>query len=175
MKKYFLYAVAIVIFSVVVVLLRYSDTIIPNWVMWALSFLLIAVLGWISTIGKDNTEDVHTPNTAKEENRYYFYNNRCSFELSKEDIINSSIEKDGLKHTLITKEMPLLIIEIRPCMPDFGSFPVETNNITVVGYPCLEVKMPVVGLTHHYINCGDFVVQVDNATGDFLNSFRLEK
>lgn len=66
MKKYLLYAVAIVVYSVVVVLLRHSDATIPNWVMWAFSFLLIAVLGWISNIGKKNTEEVHTPNTAKE-------------------------------------------------------------------------------------------------------------
>ena len=92
MKKYLLYAVAIVIYSIVVVLLRHSDATIPNWVMWALSFLLIAVLSWISNIGRDNTEEVHTPNTAKEEERYYFYNDRYSFKLDS-NIIKNEVEK----------------------------------------------------------------------------------
>lgn len=111
----------------------------------------------------------------KKPGRYYFYNDLCSFALDENDIISKIVEKDDMKHTLVTKAMPLLIIEIRPCMPNFGSLPVETRNITVAGYPCLEAKMAVTLITHHYINCGNFVVQVDNATEEFLNSFRLEK
>ena len=121
MKKFLLYAVTIVIYSVVVVLLRHSDVTIPSWVLWALSLLLIVVLRWIRNIGKDHAEEAHSPNTAKEEGRYYFYNDRCSFRLPKEEIMRCEIEKDGLKHILSTLHMMTVIIEIRTCMPNFDS------------------------------------------------------
>ena len=59
MKKFLLYALAIVCYSVVVVLLRNSDSEIPNWVFWVLSFVFVGILGFISGIGKggDDTTD----------------------------------------------------------------------------------------------------------------------
>ena len=56
MKRYLLYAVAIVIYSVIVVALRHSGSGIPNWVFWIISFLLIGVLSWIGNIGKDDSD-----------------------------------------------------------------------------------------------------------------------
>lgn len=57
MKKYLLYSVVIVIYSVIVVLLRHSSSSIPNWVFWALSFALVLILGLIGNIGKNHTEE----------------------------------------------------------------------------------------------------------------------
>ena len=125
---------------------------------------------------KKKTEETDKK-VIKEEGRYYFYDDRCSFKLSKEDIKQDNVEKDGMKHTLMTESMGMTVIEIRPCMPDFGgSTMVTTKNSEVAGYPCLEAV--IMGLTHqYYINCGSFVVQVDMVilSEDFLNSFRVEK
>ena len=68
MKKYLLYAVAIVAYSIVVVLMRHSDAEIPNWVFWALSFVLIAALGWIGSIGKGDDADKDEPENKTTEN-----------------------------------------------------------------------------------------------------------
>ena len=108
-----------------------------------------------------------------DEDRFYFYNDLCSFKLKKEDIKQDNVEKDGMKHTLMTESLGMIVIEIRQCMPYFGESPfVTTKNIEVAGYPCLEASM--MGMTRQfYINCGSFVVQVDMVvpSEDFLNSF----
>ncbi len=127
---------------------------------------------WLFGSSESGKKDV-----VKEEGRYYFYDDRCSFKLAKEEIKDDNVEKGGLKHTLMTESMAMTIIEIRPCMPNFGGNPmVTTKNIKVAGYPCLEASM--MGMTHqYYINCGSFVVQVDMVvvSEEFLNSFRMEK
>ena len=112
---------------------------------------------------------------VKEEGRYYFYDDRCSFKLPKEEIMQDNVEKGGLKHTLVTNSMGMVIIEIRPCMPNFGGNPmITTKNMRIAGYPGLEASM--MGITHqYYINCGSFVVQADNVSEEFLNSFRVER
>ena len=56
MKKYLLYAVTIVVYSVAIVLLQRSDAEIPNWLFWVLSIALVAVLAWIHSIGKGYSE-----------------------------------------------------------------------------------------------------------------------
>lgn len=183
MKKFLLYAVAIVIYSVIVVALRHSGSGIPNWVFWVICFLLIGVLSWIGNIGKDNIENVHTPNAAKEEDRYYFYNDRCSFEISKEDIKHDDVEKNGLKHTLMTESMLMLILEIRPGMPQFPSdIPMKMTKVS--GFECLAAKVGPLATDYnqYFIDCGEFVVQISftivsdiNKINCFLNSFRLEK
>lgn len=113
----------------------------------------------------------------KEEGRYYFYNNRCSFKLPMDaETKVLRVEKEGMKHTLMTDDGRMFIIEIRPGMPNFGSYNVQTFNTTVAGYPCLVAKPSII--RQYYINCKKFVVQVDMAPEpdeDFLNSFRLEK
>lgn len=111
---------------------------------------------------------------VKEEGRYYFYDDRCSFLLAKEDIMTDDVEKDGLKHTLMTSSMGMIVIEIRPCMPNFGGNPLfKLRNMKIAGFPGLEASM--MGLIHQYfINCGSFVVQADNVSEEFLNSFRVE-
>ena len=53
--KIFLYAIAIVVFSVVMVFLRHTDGV-PNWVFWVMSFVFVAVLGWIRGIGSNKEE-----------------------------------------------------------------------------------------------------------------------
>ena len=113
--------------------------------------------------------------SVREEGRYYFYDGRCSFQLAKEDIKMDNAEKGGMKHTLMTESEGMIIIEIRPCMPNFGSNPmVTTKSMRIAGYPGLEAS--IMGMTHqYYINCGSFVVQVDNASEEFLNSFRKER
>ena len=58
MKKYLNIwsLLAIVVYSVVVVLLRHSSMDIPNWVMWVLAFVLIAVVEFASS-KKSGTEE----------------------------------------------------------------------------------------------------------------------
>ena len=116
--------------------------------------------------------------SISDSDRYYFYNERCSFKLPKEQIMQDNVEKNGLKHTLMTSTMIMTILEIRPGMPNFPST-IQTKNITVAGYPCLAAKVnPLLGeYDHYYINCEEFVVQVTMTmvNEDFLNSFRLEK
>lgn len=118
----------------------------------------------------------------KEEGRYYFYNDRCSFKLAKEAIYNDTVEKDGLKHTLMTDSRGVIILEIRPGMPQFPSS-VLTKTLTVAGFPCLAAQVnPLIaslregGYDQYFINCGEFVVQVSMAIAseEFLNSFRLD-
>ena len=173
MKKLLMYAVAIVVYSVVVVLMRHSDSEIPNWVFWVLSFLLILVLGWIRNIGKGDSKP-----SVKEDDRYYFYNDRCSFKLPKEEIKQDNVEKDGMKHTLMTDSLLMTILEIRPGMPSFPAS-IPTKSITVAGYPCLAAKTsPLIDdYNQYYINCKQFVVQVSmtKVSEEFLNTFRLEK
>jgi len=122
--------------------------------------------------GKENPA---SPKNVKEEGRYYFYNDRCSFKLAKEEIMRCEVEKNGLKHILSTVHMMMVIIEIRPGMPNFGALSVQTWKTTIAGYPCLVAK---VGLSRQYfINCKEFVVQVSPTIydEDFLNTFRIER
>ena len=111
---------------------------------------------------------------VKEEGRYYFYNDRCSFKLPKEEILSCEVEKDGLKHTLMTTHMMQVIIEIRPGMPDFGNLAIPTWKTTIAGYPCLVAKVRL--SRQYFINCKKFVVQVSPVIydEDFLNTFRIE-
>ena len=130
---------------------------------------------------KKTTEETDK-NVIKEEGRYYFYDDRCSFKLSKDDIKQDDVEKDGMKHTLMTESIGMVVIEIRPSMPDFGNHSMLTEELEVAGYPCLGayLKTPFGLLTHFYINCNDFVVQIDLPNQntakemDLLNSFRKE-
>lgn len=111
----------------------------------------------------------------KEEGRYYFYNDRCSFKLAKEEIMRCEVDKNGLKHTLSTVHMMQVIIEIRPGMPNFGSLSIQTWKTTIAGYPCLVAKVRL--SRQYFINCKEFVVQVSPTIydEDFLNTFRLER
>lgn len=121
-------------------------------------------------------------NAEGEEGRYYFYEDRCSFHLPKEDIKEDISEKGGLKHILNSASIGMVIIEIRPSIPNFGDSPIHTEEFEVAGYPCLGayLKTPYGLLTQFYINCDNFVVQVylpnQNTAKemDFLNSFRKE-
>ena len=65
MKKYLLYGLAIVAYSVAVVLMRHSEAEIPNWVYWAMSFVLIAALGCIGSTGIDSEKDEPVDQTAE--------------------------------------------------------------------------------------------------------------
>ena len=123
--------------------------------------------------GKSDSEQ--KKGNVKEEGRYYFYEDRCSFKLAKEEIIDDNAEKGGMKHSLTTSSMGMIIIEIRPCMPNFEGNPMVTSkNMRIAGYPGLEATIMEI-IHQYYINCGPFVVQVDNASEEFLNSFRKEK
>ena len=121
-------------------------------------------------------------NVVEEKGRYYFYDGRCSFKLPKEDIKEDISEKEGMKHTLNTGSIGMVVIEIRPSMPNFGNHSILTEELEVAGYPCLGayLKTPYGLLTHFYINCDTFVVQVDLPNQntvkemDLLNSFRKE-
>ena len=138
--------------------------------------LTLSIICMVISLYKWLTRDLETKKeNVKEEGRYYFYEDRCSFKLAKEEIIDDNAEKGGMKHSLTTLSMGMIIIEIRPCMPNFGGNPtVTTKNMEIASYPGLEAS--IMGITHqYYINCGSFVVQVDNASEEFLNSFRKEK
>ena len=115
--------------------------------------------------------------------RCYFFSDLCSFELSKEDIKQHDVEKNGAKHTIFTESMFMLILEIRPCMPQFPS-DVPVKTIKVSGFDCLAAKVGPLATDYnqYFINCRTFVVQVSfslvsdiNKICSFLNSFRLEK
>lgn len=114
----------------------------------------------------------------KEQGRYYFYyrTDRCSFKLPEGvETKCLRVEKDGLKHTLMSETGMMIIIEIRPGMPDFGNYPVPTWNTTVAGYPCLVAKPGII--RQYYIDCKAFVVQVDMTPVPdevFLNSFKMD-
>ena len=122
-----------------------------------------------------------TSDFVKEEGRYYFYDNCCSFKLEKDDIIKDIEENNGLKHTLNTRTISQIIIEIRHTMPTIV-YPFNKEELVVAGYPCLGayLKTPLGLLTYYFINCGEYVVQVDlpnqNTSREmsFLNSFRIE-
>ena len=124
----------------------------------------------------------------KIEERYYFYDNRCSFILSKDDILFSKVENDGRKHGFMTKTMGFVSIEILLDEPTFACTrdPVMVNALnielfkpqkTVNGYPYIMEKHTSIGIIRCYINCGGFWVQVDvdKNIDLFLNSFRLER
>lgn len=121
---------------------------------------------------------------VKEEERYYFYNDKCSFLLPKEEIKNVTVEKGGRKFTLFTDSMAMVILEIRDGMPNFP-IQVQSKQITVGGLPCLAAAVgPLAalagGYNQYFINCRKFVVQVSltivgEGTMRFLNSFKLHK
>ena len=119
-------------------------------------------------------------NILEGEGRYYFYEGCCSLKLSKEDIKEDISEKQGMKHILNIESIGVVVIEIRPSMPDFDNQSLLTKELEVAGYPCLGayLKTPFGLLTHFYINCDDFVVKVDLPNKntakemDLLNSFR---
>lgn len=136
--------------------------------------VLFVILLLFSKKKKPDQEAV-SGKSVKEEGRYYFYNDRCSFKLAKEEIMRCEVEKNGLKHTLSTVHMMQVVIEIRPGMPNFGNMSIQTWKTAIAGYPCLVAK---VGLSRQYfIDCKEFVVQVSPAIydEDFLNTFRLER
>ena len=174
--KYLLYAIAIVAFSVISVLLRQSEWAAAG-ISLVLCIALVAVLSLISSKFKDDSQN-QKKGIVKEEGRYYFYNDRCSFKLAKEDILQDDSERVGMKHSLMTQSMALVILEIRSRMPDFPSS-VQTKSITVSGFPGLAAKTnPLVDeYSQYFIDCKDFVVQVSMSvvSEEFLNSFRLEK
>ncbi|MBR1464765.1 MAG: hypothetical protein IJ607_00225 [Bacteroidaceae bacterium] len=60
-----------------------------------------------------------TSESVREEGRYYLYNDRCSFVLPKEEIKDVNEEKGGMKHTIFTDSMAMVILEIRNGMPNF--------------------------------------------------------
>ena len=136
---------------------------------------VISVIAIIVSVVCNKAGKVEKKEIVKEEGRYYFYNDRCSFKLPKEEIMKSEVEKDGLKHTLSTVHMMLVIIEIRPGMPSFGDPSIPTWETTIAGYPCLVAKVRL--SRQYFINCKDFVVQVSPTIydEDFLNTFRIEK
>ena len=175
--KYLSYAVPIVIYSIARVLLRYSGA--ENWVFWVISIALVALLSLASFLFSDEkgSEDSAEP-VVKEEGRYYFYADHCSFKLAKEDIVQDNTERNGMKHSLMTNSMALVILEIRSGMPDFPSS-IPTKNLTIAGFPSLAAKVNPLSdeYSQYFINCKDYVVQVSMSivSEDFLNSFRKEK
>lgn len=141
--------------------------------------------GNVSNRKDETSKDLDTGNTqnvVEEEGRYYFYKSRCSLKLPKEDIKEDISEKEGMKHTLNIESIGMGIIEIRSSMPDFAHSSMPTEELEMAGYPCLLAvqKTPFGQLLHFYINCDDFVVQVDlpnhntAKVWDLLNSFRKE-
>ena len=167
----------IVVFATISVLLRHAGVITANWIWWVLAIVFVTVYGFLKKSPKEEGDTAINEEHIKEEGRYYFYNNRCSFKLPMDaETKVLRVEKEGMKHTLMTDDGRMFIIEIRPGMPNFGSYNVQTFNTTVAGYPCLVAKPSII--RQYYINCKKFVVQVDMAPEpdeDFLNSFRLAK
>lgn len=166
----------IVVFAVISVLLRSGEVIESNWIWWVIAIAFVAVYELLATRSEEQEADSEA--VSKENDRFYFYADRCSFQLQKDDILNDVSERAGMKHTLTTKSMALLIVEIRPGMPQFPSS-VPTKSVTIAGYPGLAAKVnPVVDeYNQYFINCKDFVVQVSMSivSEEFLNSFRKEK
>lgn len=177
MKKYLFYALAIIVYSVITVLLRYSGWEAAGFLCWVLAFALVAVLMLIGSKFGD-PKDRQPKEIVKEEGRYYFYADHCSFKLAKEDIVQDDTERNGMKHSLMTNSMALVILEIRSGMPDFPSS-IPTKNLTIAGFPSLAAKVnPLIDeYSQYFINCKDYVVQVSMSivSEDFLNSFRKEK
>ena len=164
----------LIVFAVVLVLLRHNEVITSGWIWWVVVIAFFAIYTLLATPAKE--DDSKT--LPKENDRYYFYENRCSFHLQKEDILSDDSEKDGMKHTLTTKSLALVILEIRPGMPNLPSS-IPTKPCLIAGYPCLAAKTnPIMDeYNQYYINCKDFVVQVSMSvvSKDFVNSFRKEK
>ena len=141
--------------------------------------ILSIMANWFTRLFGKKTSDF-----VKEEGRYYFYNDKCSFLLPKEEIKNVTVEKGGRKFTLFTDSMAMVILEIRDGMPVFP-MQVQSKQITVGGLPCLAAAVgPLAalagGYNQYFINCRKFVVQVSFTIADegamrFLNSFKLHK
>lgn len=118
----------------------------------------------------------------KKESRFYFYNDRCSFNLDS-DIIKSE-EESGDKFILKTKKIEA-VIWIIPEMPIHSRYPwiVGTEEMVVGGFPCeaAYTKTPLGIIPSYFIDCGNFVVQVNlpnkntKEEMEFLNSFKLER
>ena len=116
---------------------------------------------------------------VKEEDRYYFYDDRCSFKLSKEDILFSKVENEGKKYGFMTKTMGYVTIEILLEEPtgSFGSIKAFKPSYTVNGYPYWMEIHKLININRCYINCTGFWLEVDTErnTELFLNSLRKEK
>jgi len=126
-----LYAVSIVVYSVVVVLIRHSDSEIPNWVFWVLSFLLIGVLGWIRNIGKGYSKEseVNAPSPVKENG------------IKEQEILSASNQIDYVK------ELETVIYDYcEDAYQSKPSFPIKksTNfkrNLNFDGIDMVEIAM----------------------------------
>ena len=121
-------------------------------------------------------DDENEQSFVKEDDRYYFDNGRCSIKLSKEEILGGEIEKNGLKHLLISKKIGIIIIEIRDSMPTFpSSSNILIENIFLPGFSGIKVNINPI-ISQCYINCKEFVVQIDMSifSQELLDSFRVE-
>ena len=126
--------------------------------------------------------DEASKNTLKDESRFYFYNDRCSFKLDS-DIIKCEKE-EGKKYILKTEKIEA-VIWIIPEMPIHSRYPwiVGTEEMEVGGFhtEAAYTKTPLGIIPSYFIDCGDFVVQVNLPNKNtkeemvFLNSFKLER
>lgn len=101
--------------------------------------------------------------TGKEEGRFYFYEDRCSFKLDSE-LKRNELEEEKKKYMLTTEKVEA-VIWILPQMPVHSNYPwiVGTEKTEVGGYPCdVAYSKSYSGIVPSYfIDCGDFVVQVN--------------
>lgn len=117
----------------------------------------------------------------EEEGRYYFYQKRCSFALPQNEIKSCDIQKNGLKHVLMTESMLMVILEKRDGMPNFPpGIPLKGDKIGDVF--CLAAKVNPIfpDYNQFFYDCGSFVIQASitlptEKTNQFIHSFRLEK
>lgn len=126
--------------------------------------------------------DQERTNASCAERRFYFYNDHCSFKLDS-DIIKSE-EEGGEKFILKTEKIEA-VMWIIPEMPIHSRYPwiVGTEEMEVGGFHCevAYTKTPLGIIPSYFIDCGDFVVQVNlpnkntKEETEFINSFRLEK
>lgn len=112
-----------------------------------------------------------------EEDRYYFFNGKCSIKIEKEGL-KTNVEKYGDKHTLFTKEGVPIILEKRNGLPKFQ---VSPNKIKIAGFKAFWIsKLNIetrISTQMYYIDCKKFIVQVTTAKPSLqlLSTFRIEK
>ncbi len=104
----------------------------------------------------------------QDENRYYFYNGKCSIKIDKNNL-RTNVEKYGKKHTLLTKDGYVMIIEIRKGFPDIqglldfddvGDFKTKMTS---------KLNMSTRIMTqYYYVNCDNFVIQFTTSDTSFI-------
>ena len=116
--------------------------------------------------------------SVKEEGRFFFYNNLCSFKLPNEKLDFFKEYDEGLKIGLHTPSLGIISIDILSSEP-LNAFMMGKPMYTPAGLPVWGTRHKMINMDFYVIKCTGFYVQVtcdmEKDIMEFINSFRLEK